>query len=61
LKGISTYETRRSITCNLFADHVPRQREIEEFWLDVAQLSERSLDKSYVKRVLKAQQEEANE
>jgi transposase-like protein len=36
------------ITCNLFADHVQRQREIERFWLDVAQLSERSLCKSYV-------------
>ena len=36
------------ITCNLFADHVQRQREIEQFWLDVAQLSERSLGKSYV-------------
>jgi transposase-like protein len=36
------------ITCNLFADHLHRQREIEQFWLDVAQLSERSLGKSYV-------------
>jgi transposase-like protein len=36
------------ITCNLFADHVQRQCEIEQFWLDVAQLSTRSLGKSYV-------------
>jgi len=36
------------ITCNLFADHVQRQREIEQFWLDVAQLPECSLGKSYV-------------
>jgi transposase-like protein len=36
------------ITCYLFADHVQRQREIEQFWLDVAQLSTRSLCKSYV-------------
>jgi transposase-like protein len=36
------------ITCNLFADHFQRQREIEQFWLDVAQLSARSLCKSYV-------------
>ncbi len=36
------------ITCNLFADHVRRQHEIEQFWLDVAQLSKRSLCKSYV-------------
>src|SRR6266550_7016884 len=36
------------ITCNLFADHLQRQHEIEQFWLDVAQLSKRSLCKSYV-------------
>jgi transposase-like protein len=36
------------ITCNLFADHVQREHEIEQFWLDVAQLSQRSLCKSYV-------------
>jgi len=36
------------ITCNLFADHVQRQREIEQFWLEVAQLPESSLGKSYV-------------
>jgi hypothetical protein len=36
------------ITCNLFADHLDRQREIEQFWLDVAQLPRRSLCKSYV-------------
>jgi hypothetical protein len=35
-------------TCNLFADHIERQDEIEQFWLDVAQLSKRSLCKSYV-------------
>ena len=33
---------------SLFADHLQQQREIEQFWLDVAQLSERSLCKSYV-------------
>jgi len=36
------------ITCNLFANHVQRQREIEQFWLEVAQLPESSLGKSYV-------------
>ena len=36
------------ISCSLFTDHLQRQREIEQFWLDVAQLSERSLCKSYV-------------
>ena len=36
------------ITCNLFADHVQRQHEIEQFWLEVAQLPECSLGESYV-------------
>jgi transposase-like protein len=36
------------LTCYLFADHVQHQREIELFWLDVAQLSSHSLCKSYV-------------
>ncbi|MGZ4315151.1 MAG: helix-turn-helix domain-containing protein [Gaiellaceae bacterium] len=36
------------ITCNLFADHIQRRHEIEQFWLDVAQLSKCSLCKSYV-------------
>ena len=36
------------ITCYLFADHARRLREIEQFWLDVARLSNRSLGKSYV-------------
>jgi transposase-like protein len=37
-----------SLTCNLFADHLERQHEIEEFWLDVARLPESSLRKSSV-------------
>ena len=36
------------ITCNLFADHVERQREIEQFWLDLAGLPRSSLCKSTV-------------
>ncbi|HKC22384.1 MAG TPA: hypothetical protein VKB64_07725 [Gaiellaceae bacterium] len=36
------------ITCNLFADHIDRQREIEQFWLDVAALRTESLRKSTV-------------
>ena len=31
------------ITCNLFADHVDRQRTIEQHWLDVAALQRDSL------------------
>jgi transcriptional regulator with XRE-family HTH domain len=37
-----------SLTCNLFADHQARQREIERFWLDVAELPESCLRKSTV-------------
>jgi hypothetical protein len=36
------------LTCNLFADHIQRQREIEQFWLDVAGLPETCLCKSTV-------------
>jgi hypothetical protein len=36
------------ITCNLFADHIDRQHEIEQFWLDVAELRSESLRKSTV-------------
>jgi transposase-like protein len=36
------------VTCNLFADHIVRQRAIEQFWLDVAQLPRKSLRKSTV-------------
>jgi hypothetical protein len=37
-----------SVTCNLFADHRERQREIEQFWLDVAGLPATCLRKSSV-------------
>jgi Homeodomain-like domain len=36
------------LTCHLFADHVDRQREIENFWLKVAQLPRSSLCQSIV-------------
>jgi transcriptional regulator with XRE-family HTH domain len=36
------------LTCNLFADHAARQREIEEFWLRTAGLPTSSLCKSTV-------------
>jgi hypothetical protein len=36
------------ITCNLFADHVERQREIEHFWLDTLALPQSALCKSTV-------------
>jgi len=36
------------ITCNLFADHVERQHEIEHFWLDIAALPKSCLCRSTV-------------
>jgi hypothetical protein len=36
------------VTCNLFADHLDRQREVEQFWLDTLRLPPSSLRKSIV-------------
>jgi hypothetical protein len=36
------------VTCNLFADHVVRQTEIEQFWLDTLGLPRSSLCRSIV-------------
>ncbi len=41
---------RFRLTCNLFADHEARQREIEAFWLDTVGLPRRCLCKSTVNR-----------
>lgn len=38
------------ISCNLFADHAARQREIEQFWLDALRLPASSLRASAVNR-----------
>lgn len=37
-----------AVTCNLFADHLGRQRDIERFWLDVVELPPERLCKSHV-------------
>jgi len=37
-----------SVTCNLFADHLDRQWEIEQFWLDALDLPRARLCKSFV-------------
>jgi hypothetical protein len=37
-----------AVTCNLFADHLERQHEIERFWLDITRLPESCLRKSSV-------------
>ncbi len=36
------------VTCHLFADHLERQMEIEQFWLDVLALPRSCLRKSFV-------------
>jgi transcriptional regulator with XRE-family HTH domain len=36
------------IRCHLFADHLDRQREVEQYWLNVARLPQESLRKSVV-------------
>ncbi len=42
-------ETERlRITCNVFADHIEHQREIEQFWLDTLGLPRTCLRKSIV-------------
>ena len=41
-------DERIRVTCNLFADHVERQREIEQFWLDSLALPRSCLRKSIV-------------
>ena len=43
-------DERFRVTCNLFADHEPRQREIEQFWLETLSLSPASLCKSIINR-----------
>ena len=44
--GLSSEQMR--LYCNLFADHVERQREIEDYWLKRLELSRSSLRKSTV-------------
>ena len=39
---------RFAVTCNLFADHLERQREIETFWLETLELPRSCLRKSIV-------------
>lgn len=47
---------RISISCNLFADHVERQRDIEQFWLDTLGLPSFCLRASIVNRYSKYSQ-----
>ena len=47
---------RMRVACHLFADHLARRREIEQFWLDVAGLPQSSLRKSMVNKYSRASQ-----
>lgn len=47
---------RMRVACHLFADHVARQREVEQFWLDVAGLPRSSLRKSMVNHYSRSSQ-----
>ena len=47
-KSFAVEQARFRITCNLFADHLARQREIEDFWLRTVGLTRASLCKSTV-------------
>jgi hypothetical protein len=52
-KYFSVRDDEIRITCNLFADHLERQQEIERFWLDTAGLPPASLRRSTVNRYSK--------
>lgn len=45
---LGVHDARIRVWCNLFADHAERQREIEDFWLDVLHLPRSCLQKSTV-------------
>jgi hypothetical protein len=47
---------RMRVTCNLFADHLERQREIEQFWLDTLDVPRSHLCRSVVNRYSKYSQ-----
>jgi transcriptional regulator with XRE-family HTH domain len=49
-------DSKVSVTCNLFADHEDRQREIEDFWLKLAELPRSRLRKTAVNRYSKYSQ-----
>lgn len=44
--GVTNEKLR--VTCHLFADHLERQREIEQFWLNTLELPRHCLCKSFV-------------
>jgi AcrR family transcriptional regulator len=49
-------DERFAVTCNLFADHLSRQQEVERFWLTTLRLPHSCLKKSIVNRYSKYSQ-----
>ncbi len=45
-KELGVFRRRMRLSCNLFADHLDRQREIEDFWLERLGLDRSCLRKS---------------
>jgi hypothetical protein len=52
--GVDDHRFR--VTCNLFADHLPRQRHVEDFWLQALALPRDCLCKTIVNRYSKYSQ-----
>jgi len=48
LRSLGVEDRKIRVSCHLFADHVRQQREIEQFWLDVARLPRTCLRASSV-------------
>jgi len=57
--GVRDFEFR--IKCHLFADHLGRQQEVEQFWLDLLGLPRSALQKSCVNCYSRASKSEASE
>jgi len=55
-RHFSVPDDRITVSCNLFADHADRQREIEDYWLDRLRLPRSSLRKSIVNNYSKYSQ-----
>jgi hypothetical protein len=49
-------DSKIALTCNLFADHESRRREIEDFWLELVGLPRTRLRKTTVNRYSKYSQ-----
>ena len=49
-------DERFRVYCHLFADHVSKQREVEQFWLDTAELPPTALRKSMVNNYSRSSQ-----